>query len=303
MRAMHTKPLAGMCCWGLLLTAAVAGAETPAPPARQTPKAVRAIPDLPRQRSPKKLPDLVVRKFGLRDWGRCAPKQMMFQFQADVANAGAADSPAGVRLEVEDRHGVGWGNRIALGPIPAGGHQVVTIPIAFFAGAPPHLLSGNPHPFRAEVDPGNSLPESDETNNESAVIQVDVGGICKTPAGADLKIKRVFVVTVLDGVEYTGVHAPQVPLGTFFDLCCEFTVANLTPPLPQDWKIGLFLDGSLHASRSGNDFSSTGHLCQPGGRATAPAAHTYECVLDHSGVVPESDEGNNRGSATFSTVP
>lgn len=300
---MQTKLSAWLCCWGLVLTAGAVGAETPTLPARETPKAMRVLPDLSREPVQKKLPDLIVRKFGLQNWGRCAPKQMMFQFQAVVANVGVADSPAGVRLAVEDRHGVGWGNRVALGPIPAGGYQVVTVPIGYPAGAAPHLMSANPHPFRAKVDPDNSLPEAIESNNESVVIQVDVSGICKPPAAVDLKINRVFVVTVVDGVEYTGVHVPNVPVGTFFDLCCEFSLANATPPLPQNWKIGLFLDGGLHTSLNGNDYSSTGHVCYPGGMPTTPVAHKYECALDHTGLVPEADEGNNRGSAPFSIVP
>lgn len=119
----------------------------------------------------------------------------------------------------------------------------------------------------------------------------------------DLKIKRIFVVTVLPGVEYTGVHVPEVSMNTPFDLCCEFFIMNATPPLPQDWKIGLFLDSTLHASVRGNDFSRFGHVCQPGGRQTVPASHSYECVLDHTGLVPESNESNNRGSVPFRIIP
>lgn len=299
---MKAKGIGWLCCWWLTATVGAVYAGPQEKAVIKPPEAIQKIPPQEKPLPAKRLPDLTIRTFGLREWGRCEPRQTVFQFQVDVVNEGGSASPHGIKLEVKDQHGVGWGNQVALGAIPPGGHQVVTIPIPYFSGDPHHMLTANPHPFQAKVDPGNALVESDEANNESPVVKVDVSNLCSA-SKVDLKIKRVFVVTVLPGVEYTGVHVPEFPVNTPFDLCCEFSIMNATPPLPQDWKIGLFLDGALHASVRGNDFSRFGHVCQPGGRQTAPASHSYECVLDHTGLVAESNESNNRGSVPFRILP
>ncbi|MCU0579674.1 MAG: hypothetical protein MUF69_09030, partial [Desulfobacterota bacterium] len=267
MKTTRARPFAWVVLGVLTLTATAVWAEMPGKPTLRPPEALSKKPDLQKLQPARRMPDLTIRTFGLKEWGRCEPGKMMFQFQVDVANGGMAASPAGVKLEVKDQHGVGWGNHAALGAIPPGGHQVVTVPISYFSGDPQHMKTANPHPFQAKVDPGNTQAEADEGNNESLVVRVDVGKLCSGGA-VDLKIRRVFVVTVLPGIEYSGAHVPEFPVNTPFDLCCEFAIENAASPLPEDWKIGLFLDGALQVSVRGNDYSQTGHMCYPGGRLT-----------------------------------
>ena len=126
-------------------------------------------------------PDLVIRQFGLKKWGTCAPNNAVMTFQVTVANIGTAPSPAitdTALVQVMDGHR-NWGNGAKLGAIPPGGSQTVEIPVYYLQADPKHMTSGAPHPFRAVADPGNRVTESNEGNNQSAVINAGAPKGCK----------------------------------------------------------------------------------------------------------------------------
>jgi hypothetical protein len=131
---------------------------------------------------PAAKPDLVIRQFGLRSWGRCQPGNVMFTFQVTVANIGGAASPAitsTALVQVRDQHGNNWGNGAKLGAIPAGGSQTVDVPVYYLQADPNHMTAAAPHPFKAVVDPAHLVNEANEANNESGVINVDPRRICQ----------------------------------------------------------------------------------------------------------------------------
>jgi len=116
-------------------------------------------------------PDLVVRAFGLKEWGKCAPHNAVFTFQVTVANIGTAPSPAipgKALVQAMDQHGNGWGNGVALGAIPPGGSQTVLIPVYYLQADPAHMTAAAPHPFQAIADPLGLVDEANETNNKWA---------------------------------------------------------------------------------------------------------------------------------------
>ncbi len=131
----------------------------------------------------EKGPDLVVRSFGLKEWGKCEPRQVIFTFQVTVANIGNAPSPVipdKALVQAMDQHGNGWGNGVPLGAIPAGGSQTVLIPVYYLMDDPKHLVEAAPHPFKAIVDPLKLVKELKEDNNESPnVINVDPKDLCR----------------------------------------------------------------------------------------------------------------------------
>ncbi len=130
---------------------------------------------------PSSKPDLVIRQFGLKKWGTCAPNNAVITFQVTVANIGTAPSPAitdTALVQVMDGHR-NWGNGAKLNAIPPGGSQTVEIPVYYLQDDPSHMTKGAPHPFRAKADPGNRVAESNEGNNQSAVINVGAPKGCK----------------------------------------------------------------------------------------------------------------------------
>lgn len=134
-------------------------------------------------REAAKKPDLVIRSFGLRQWGKCEPKQVIFSFQVTVANIGTAPSPAipdKALVQAMDQHGNGWGNGVPLNAIPPGGSQTVMIPVYYLMGDPAHITGAVPHPFKAIADPLNLVDEINEGNNQSPnVINVDPRDLCR----------------------------------------------------------------------------------------------------------------------------
>jgi subtilase family serine protease len=116
-------------------------------------------------------PDLVVRAFGLRSWGTCKLGSIVFTFQVTVSNVGTAASPA-VRVQARDHDGARWSNSVLVGPLAPGRSQTVSIPIVYLRVDPAHMTAAAPHPFKAVVDPSRLVDESNEENNESAVINV-----------------------------------------------------------------------------------------------------------------------------------
>jgi len=128
-------------------------------------------------------PDLIIRSFGLKEWGKCAPDNVIFTFQVTVANIGTAASPAIPRkamVQALDQHGNGWGNGVELPAIPPGGSHTVLIPVYYLKGDPDHITNAAPHPFKAIVDPLRLVDELNEDNNESPnVINVDPRSLCR----------------------------------------------------------------------------------------------------------------------------
>lgn len=140
------------------------------------------------QAEPPKKPDLVIKQFGLKEWGKCEPNNMIFSFSVTVANIGTAPSPAimdKALVQAMDTHGNGWGNGVGLPSIPPGGQVTVVIPVYYLKGDPGHITGAAPHPFRAAADPLKLVDELREDNNLSAVINVDPRGICKTASPGD----------------------------------------------------------------------------------------------------------------------
>lgn len=116
-------------------------------------------------------PDLIIRAFGLKQWGKCAPNNAVFTFQVTVANIGTAPSPAipaKALVQAMDQHGNGWGNGAILGAIPAGGSQTVLIPVYYLQADPGHMTAAAPHPFQAIADPLGLVDEANEANNKWA---------------------------------------------------------------------------------------------------------------------------------------
>ncbi|HKK05278.1 MAG TPA: CARDB domain-containing protein [Gammaproteobacteria bacterium] len=127
-------------------------------------------------------PDLVVRYFGLKQWGECKAHNALMTFQVTVVNRGTAPSPkitSYAMVQVKDQHAINWGNGAFLDAIPPGGSQTVQVPVYYLMSDPAHMTNAAPHPFRAVVDPGNRVSESNEGNNESALIMADPRKICK----------------------------------------------------------------------------------------------------------------------------
>lgn len=128
-------------------------------------------------------PDLVVRKFALKHWGVCQPGRVVMTFSVTVANIGSAASPliSGKALvRVSDGHGNGWGNGAALPAIAAGASTAVEVPVYFPRSERDHVAGGIPHPFRATADPLRLVTESDEANNDSAVLNIGAPTGCVT---------------------------------------------------------------------------------------------------------------------------
>lgn len=139
-------------------------------------------------------PDLVVQSFGLLSWGSCLPGQTVFTFQVTVANVGtAASAKAELMVRDHDDHNVpsevpglvfAWAVFAPVGPLAPGASQTVTVEIPYFegrpgeSGPPKHMTIGAPHPFKAVVHLGKG-DESNEENNESAVINVGAPRGCR----------------------------------------------------------------------------------------------------------------------------
>jgi len=124
-----------------------------------------------------KKPDLVIRSFGLKAWGKCAPGNAVITFQVTVANVGTAPSPAVTDfalVQARDTHaGINWGNGVIISEsIPPGGSKTVEIPVYYLMADAAHMTGAAPHPYKAFADPGNRVAEANEGNNESAVINV-----------------------------------------------------------------------------------------------------------------------------------
>ncbi len=127
-------------------------------------------------------PDLVIRSFGLKQWGECKANHRVMTFEVTVANIGTAPSPAATRsalLSVKDEHGVNWGNGAMLGAIAPGATQTAEVPVNYLISDPSHMTADAPHPFKAVVDLPRIVDESNEGNNESRVIMANPRQPCQ----------------------------------------------------------------------------------------------------------------------------
>jgi hypothetical protein len=135
-------------------------------------------------------PDLVVRSFGLKEWGLCEPGSVLMTFQVTVANIGGAPSPAipgkGV-VQALDQDGTNWGNGAELPAVAAGGTQTVLIPVYYLTADPAHVVRPAPHPFKAIVNGAHYFDESDFGNNESVIINVNPREACRKLIGPKAK--------------------------------------------------------------------------------------------------------------------
>jgi len=127
------------------------------------------VADVTAIQGPPCKPDLVIRTFGLKQWGKCAPNNPVFTFEVTVGNIGKAPSPAipnKALVQAMDQHGNGWGNGVVLGAIAPGGKQTVQIPVYYLQADPAHMTAKAPHPFQAIADPLGLVDEINEANNK-----------------------------------------------------------------------------------------------------------------------------------------
>jgi hypothetical protein len=162
---------------GVIAAAPPSGKPQPARPSVAKPAptiAPRPVPTIVPTLAPTStpvVPDLVITYFRLTSWGSCAPGQTVFTFAIGVKNLGAT-WPSGTPLAavVWDRH-LGppdpWGTAVAISPPLARGEtRDIQFAIPYYAANPGHMVSDQPHPFQAIVNPNQHLKESDFTNNE-----------------------------------------------------------------------------------------------------------------------------------------
>ncbi len=136
--------------------------------------ALLLVPGLAANRA-EPLPDLYVRKVTFQLADSCLPRRPVYWFQVTVSNRGIAPSPAisaRALVTVMDQDGSNWRNGGVLGAIPPGGSATASIPVYYLAANPAHMRIAAPHPFRATADPLHLVPELNETNNMSGMINV-----------------------------------------------------------------------------------------------------------------------------------
>lgn len=104
----------------------------------------------------------------------------MLLFRVTVVNNGDAPSPDSpspkitkVLVRVVDEQAPAWAYGSFLKAIPPRGSRTVDVPL--YAPPDPALLATSKvHPFRATVDPFGQVDESQEGNNASAVMNVEL---------------------------------------------------------------------------------------------------------------------------------
>lgn len=128
-------------------------------------------------------PDLAIRKFRLKTYGKCKPRQAVLTFEVVVANIGNAPASlsGGAIVKVAEKNGAGpWAGGAPLKhPIPPGGKVRLSVPVYYLQSDPGHMVSGAPHRFRAEADPLKRIAEKNENNNHSAIVVVKAPPKCQ----------------------------------------------------------------------------------------------------------------------------
>jgi CARDB len=155
------------------------------PPRLIRPTPIRPIPIGPIKPVPRlRRPDLVIRSFGLRSWGRCKVGYPIATFQITVANIGNAASPTlpptRPLVHIYDQHGAGINYGVPLASIAPGRSRTVWVSLPYKSATAAHIKRRAPHPIRAVVDNIRAIPELNETNNRSAnVINMGLPKGCK----------------------------------------------------------------------------------------------------------------------------
>ena len=258
------------------------------------------------QTEPQGKPDLVIRNFGLKSWGKCEPGNTLFTFQVTIANIGAADSPAiagKALVQTMDQHGNGWGNGAIVGAIPAGGSQTVLVNVAYLQSDPNHMTAAAPHPFKAIADPLHLVDEANEGNNESAVINVDPRRICQATAKkADLGMygflklgKQQKQVKWGQTITLTPADATLVSGGKpAFEVYYAYREYNGVA-VPGPFKNKLFFNGAL-VSQQTNLSAGPSEIKNIHTQAyLGPRNGKLEIKIDADNEVSESREDNNFG--------
>jgi hypothetical protein len=256
---------------------------------------------------PAAKPDLVIRQFGLKQWGKCEAGHAVFTFQVTVANIGGAPSPAiagKALVQAMDQHGNGWGNGAMLGAIPPGGSQTVDIPVYYLQADPNHMTAAAPHPFKAIADPLHLVDEANEGNNESAAINVDPRRICQGATGKKpdlgmygfLKIgKQQKQVQWGQTITLTPADALLVSGGKpAFDVYYAYREYNGVA-VAGPFKNKIFFNGNLVSQQTG---LSTGPSQIKNVHTQAyigPQSGRLEFKIDADNEVAESREDNNAG--------
>ena len=114
----------------------------------------------------KGVPDLVITQFGLSSWGKCAPKEVLFNLSMTVKNQGSASWTGSSNVFARDLKYPGWFTSVVLAPIAPGASRTVNVPVFYYPNNPAIMTTGAPHPFQATVNDAPHLPtESNYANN------------------------------------------------------------------------------------------------------------------------------------------
>jgi len=124
--------------------------------------------------------ELFIAAYRYRSTGSCVPWAPVYEFRATVVNDGETAAPPGVTVQALSVDGLNWSGLAQIdGGIPPGEARSVDIQMPFLSNAPWQMFSQATNRFRLEVDPGNQVPEQDETNNATAIITLDAPAGCR----------------------------------------------------------------------------------------------------------------------------
>jgi subtilase family serine protease len=193
-----------------------------------------------------------------------------------IRNGGEGDVPA-AGYAIYDAHG-GTGESLlqsgTTGAVAAGGSQTISLPVT---------LTGGSHTIRAVADPGNSVAEVSETNNE---VRKDVA--VSNVANVDLKLRSVTV-------------APPRPNAG--DVVTITAVVENSGTAPVTGTIALY-DGVpgggsvvINSQTGAIDPQSTAVVVST--YTVKPTSRVIYAVADPDNLVSEIDETNNSAFATL----
>ncbi len=252
----QTTPRSRFLRWTAALFAAILAATAPSLPA-----ATAASPSLP---------DLVVTDLKLQDAGG-----FQFKIQFKIKNRGKADAGATTAVLIP---GTDTNKQVLqVDPLKHGKSQQFSLQL------PDPVARGIAPQFYIDitVDPGNSVPESNENNNHLvAPLTLDLAGL------PDLIVERV-------SIDQTKVSPPEVKVTVRVKNqgkgdALAFDVHAWQPEQNPANGVTLNLSAGLKSGKS-HDFQFTSQPLNPD-----PA--TYMAEVDPTNAVKESDEGNNQGS-------
>ena len=112
------------------------------------------------------LPDLVITHFDLASWGKCAPKEVLFNLTMTVKNQGNASWSGDSNVFARDLKYPGWFTSVVLAPLAPGESRTLNVPVFYYPNDPAIMTTGAPHPFQATVNDAPHMPtESNYANN------------------------------------------------------------------------------------------------------------------------------------------